>query len=205
SHFEAVELPPEVESYLNALTEIADALGIDDLSFSTQVAEPCLYSSAIDRLENDDLAVSQSLLRAQHAEGELTRYLMSIAHEDGLIENWVETLQTTTDTKDTVPALERQKAALTAKAKEYQSELDAVITDMPETPQVSITELAALRKMLKKQEQVLKEKRARVEAFQGLPPSIDMARHALQEARDKQMELIQLRERLLGKMVDGVN
>ena len=35
--------------------------------------------------------------------------------------------------------------------------------------------------------------------------NIELARHALQEARDKQMELIQLRERLLGKMVDSVN
>ena len=97
---------------------------------------------------------------------------------------------------------------------------------MPEAPPVSITELANFRKQLKKEEQVLKEKRARVEAFQGLPPvcvnhlgrlrpgqsqiflraqNIELARHALQEARDRQMELIRIRERLLGKMVDGVN
>ena len=41
---------------------------------------------------------------------------------------------------------------------------------MPEAPPLSITELVAFRKELKKQEQVLKEKRAKVEAFQGLPP-----------------------------------
>ena len=41
---------------------------------------------------------------------------------------------------------------------------------MPEAPSLSITELSAFRKEVKKQEQVLKEKRARVEAFQGLPP-----------------------------------
>ena len=41
---------------------------------------------------------------------------------------------------------------------------------MPEAPSLSITELSALRKEVKKQEQVLKEKRAKVEAFQGLPP-----------------------------------
>ena len=95
--------------------------------------------------------------------------------------------------------------------------------DMPEAPPVSITELAALRKKLKEQEHILKQKRAKVEAFQGLPPvssvwqvevhasneplvqNIELARHALAEARDKQMELINIRERLLGKMVKGVN
>ncbi|KAI0735799.1 hypothetical protein C8Q76DRAFT_290281 [Earliella scabrosa] len=198
SHFQDLELPPEVETYVNALTEIADALGIDDLSFST-------YSSAIDRLEADELALARSLLRTHHAEDELTEYLLSTVHEQHLLEKWVATLQTTTDVNAMVPVLERQKAALTTKAKEYQSELDALMSDMPEAPPVSITELANFRKQLKKEEQVLKEKRARVEAFQGLPPNIELARHALQEARDRQMELIRIRERLLGKMVDGVN
>ena len=90
---------------------------------------------------------------------------------------------------ESVHVLERRKAALTAKAKEYQKELDELTacsvhlgiqefrTDpfisqahMPEAPPLSITELVAFRKELKKQEQVLKEKRAKVEAFQGLPP-----------------------------------
>ena len=96
---------------------------------------------------------------------------------------------------------------------------------MPDDIPLTITELAMFRKELKKQEQALKDKRAKVEAFQGLPPvspsnnhqtlafnctdcgrkNIELARHALQEARDQQMALIQLRERLLGKMVDGVS
>ena len=41
---------------------------------------------------------------------------------------------------------------------------------MPEEPPLTITDLATFRKQLKKQEQLLKEKRAKVEAFQGLPP-----------------------------------
>lgn len=41
---------------------------------------------------------------------------------------------------------------------------------MPQSPPMTITELAAFRKQLKADEQVLKEKRAKVEAFQGLPP-----------------------------------
>ncbi|RPD70839.1 hypothetical protein L226DRAFT_574496 [Lentinus tigrinus ALCF2SS1-7] len=197
------ELPKTVASaeaglYVDALEDVADALGVEDLSFS-------VYSSVIDRLDHEEVAVNRALLRTQQAEVELTQYLQSILHERRLIDRWIDSLQPTVESADTVSELERRKTALIAKAKEYQKELSELQSDMPETAAVSITELSAFRKQLKKQEHTLKEKRARVEAFQGLPPNIELARHALQEARDKQMELIQLRERLLGKMVDGVN
>ncbi|EIW65167.1 uncharacterized protein TRAVEDRAFT_159993 [Trametes versicolor FP-101664 SS1] len=198
SHLDTLELSPEVEDYLDILTDIADALGIDDLSFST-------YSKAIERLDEEELSVTRSLLRTREAEDELTRHLLSLIHEQTQLEKWTHVLQSDPGADDNVPALERQKAALTSKAKEYQKELEAVMSDMPEAPPINITELYAFRKNLKEQEKILKEKRAKVEAFQGLPPNIDLARHALAEARDKQMELIQLRERLLGKMADGVN
>ena len=42
-------------------------------------------------------------------------------------------------------------------------------------------------------------------AYEPLAQNIELARHALAEARDKQMELIKIRERLLGNMVKGVN
>ncbi|KAI0369862.1 hypothetical protein BV20DRAFT_1044108 [Pilatotrama ljubarskyi] len=198
SHLDGLQLSPEIEDYLETLTDIAEALDIDQLSFST-------YSGAIECLETEELSVARSLLRTREVKDELARHLLSSLHEQRQMEKWTETLQSQSNGDETTAALERQKAALTSKAKEYQKELDLITSDMPETPPVSITELAAFRKQLKKHEQVLKEKRARVEAFQGLPPNIDLARHALAEARDKQMELIQLRERLLGKMVDGVN
>ena len=75
-----------------------------------------------------------------------------------------------------------------AKAKEYRKELDEIMValtplflpisklmsiaqaNMPDPPPLSITELAAYGKKVEQQKQVLKEKRARVEAFQGLPP-----------------------------------
>ncbi|KAI0358871.1 hypothetical protein OH77DRAFT_1396397, partial [Trametes cingulata] len=198
SHLDDVQLSPAIEDYLRSLTDIADALCVDNLSFST-------YSKAIENLETEELSLTRSLLRTRAAEDELIQHLLSSLHEQAQIEKWTETLHSHSDRAQSAAALERQKAALTSKAKEYQKELDLVMNDMPQTTSISITELAAFRKQLKKQEQVLKEKRARVEAFQGLPPNIDLARHALAEARDKQMELIQLRERLLGKMVDGVN
>ncbi|KAH9850582.1 hypothetical protein C2E23DRAFT_734559 [Lenzites betulinus] len=197
SHLESLELSPEVEEYLEILTDVAQALGVDDLSFST-------FSEAIERLDAEALSVARSLLVTREAEDELARHLLSVIHEQRRIEKWTQILQAGSYTSESVAALERQKAALTTKAKEYQKELNLVTGDAPEPPPVSITELAAFRKSLDEQEQVLKEKRAKVEAFQGLPPNIDLARHALAEARDKQMELIQLRERLLGKMADGV-
>ncbi|KAI8983281.1 hypothetical protein BD414DRAFT_529720 [Trametes punicea] len=198
SHFDQLELSSETENYLEALVDIADALGIDDLSFST-------YSEAIERLDAEELTVVRSLLRTREAEDELSQQLLTAVHEKTLIKNWMKELHTTSLGTERVAALQRQKATLTSKAKEYQKELETTLMDMPEAPPVSITEFISLRKQLKKQEQMLKEKRARVEAFQGLPPNIELAKHALAEARDKQMELIQLRERLLSKMVDEVN
>ncbi|KAJ8463219.1 hypothetical protein ONZ51_g10396 [Trametes cubensis] len=193
-----LELPPSIAAKLETLTDIADALGIDELSFSA-------YPGAIERLETEELSLARSLLRAHGAEDELTRHLLTILHEKELIKKWSQALQSQSDTDHDVALLRRQKTALTAKAKEYEKELDTIMADMPEAPPVSITELAALRKKLKEQEHILKQKRAKVEAFQGLPPNIELARHALAEARDKQMELINIRERLLGKMVKGVN
>lgn len=40
---------------------------------------------------------------------------------------WEQSLQAAPDPKETVPALERKKAALAAKAKEYQKELDELM------------------------------------------------------------------------------
>ncbi|KAI0825318.1 hypothetical protein BC628DRAFT_1419297 [Trametes gibbosa] len=197
AHLETLELSPEVEGYLELLTDIAQALGTDNLSFSS-------FSEAIERLDAEELSVARSLLYTCEAEDELARHLLSIIHEQKQMEKWTQILQAE-HTSESVAALERRKAALISKAKEYQKELRLVTDDAPEQPPVSITELAAFRNKLDEQEKVLKEKRAKVEAFQGLPPNIDLARHVLAEARDKQMELIQLRERLLGKMADGVN
>ncbi|KAI9065770.1 hypothetical protein FKP32DRAFT_1567227 [Trametes sanguinea] len=198
AHLDDLELMPETERYLDILVDIADALGVDDLSFST-------YSEAIERLDAEELAITRSLLRTREARDELEQHLLSTLHENALIEKWVQSLQSGPHDEESVASLQREKAARASKAKEYQKELDMLMSDMPEAPPIPITELAALRKQLKKQDQVLKEKRAKVEAFQGLPPNIDLARLALAEASEKHMELIQVRERLLRKMAEGVN
>ncbi|KAJ2979227.1 hypothetical protein NUW54_g11170 [Trametes sanguinea] len=198
AHLDDLELLPETETHLDILVDIADALGVDDLSFST-------YSGAIERLDAEELAVTRSLLRTREAQDELEQHLLSTVHENALIEKWIQSLQSGPHDEESVASLQREKAARASKAQEYQKELDMLMSDMSEAPPVSITELATLRKQLKKQDQVLKEKRAKVEAFQGLPPNIDLARLALAEASEKHMELIQVRERLLRKMAEGVN
>ncbi|KAH9891201.1 hypothetical protein C8Q73DRAFT_764180 [Cubamyces lactineus] len=197
-YLDRLELSPRNSAQLETLTDIADALGVDDLSFSN-------YSGAIERLETEELSVARSLLRARDAEDELTRHWLTIFYEQELIKKWSQVLRSPSGANDDVTLLQRQKTALTAKAKEYKRELETIMSDMPEAPPVTIAELAALRQKLKEQEHVLKQKRAKLEAFQGLPPNIELARHALAEARDKQMELIRIRERLLGNMVKGVN
>ncbi|KAL6298161.1 hypothetical protein BKA93DRAFT_89137 [Sparassis latifolia] len=191
-------LPEELEDYVTILVDIADVLGIDDLSFSS-------FSNAICSLSSEELSLKRSSLRMQYAQDELLAHLASAEHLESLTQKWIKTIQAEPDPNASVSALERRKAALFAKAKEYQAELDAIMSQMPETPPVTATQLHALHKELKVKEQQLKEKRARVEAFQGVPPNLELARHELRNARDEQMKLIQLRERLLDRMASGMN
>ncbi|OBZ78729.1 hypothetical protein A0H81_00275 [Grifola frondosa] len=170
----------EVDQYAEALVSIADALGIDDLSFLS-------VSSAISRLSAEELALKRSLLRLKHAEEELAAHLAKAKHEETLISKWTEIINDQSNSENSVAVLERRKAALMTKAREYQKELDVVMKDMPAAPPLSASELTAYHKRVRKKEQELKEKRARVQAFQGLPPNIELARHELRKARDEQM------------------
>lgn len=96
---------------------------------------------------------------------------------------------------------------------------------MPEQPPLTVSQLAHFHKQLRNREQRLKNKRAKVQAFEGLPPvrarsiimplaanltfwlfeNIELARHEVRNARDEQMRLLQLRERLLERMASGVS
>ncbi|EPQ61231.1 hypothetical protein GLOTRDRAFT_30378 [Gloeophyllum trabeum ATCC 11539] len=76
---------------------------------------------------------------------------------------------------------------------------------MPSTPAVTVSEVMDQRERIRSKEQELKAKRAKIQAFKGLPPNLELARHELRNARQEQMQLIQLRERLLGAMAAGVS
>ncbi|KAF9463156.1 hypothetical protein BDZ94DRAFT_640663 [Collybia nuda] len=105
---------------------------------------------------------------------------------------------------ETSEMLDRRREALLKKAKEYHKELDSLLANMPAAPPVTVSKLTKQQEKNKLKEQELKTKRAKIKAFQGLPPNLDLARHELRNARDEQTKLIQLRERLLGRMAESV-
>lgn len=187
----------ESQSYLDVLVDIADALGVDDMSFAS-------YSSTISSLSEEDLSVKRSSLLMRYAEDELSQHLASAQHEEALIRKWTTALQAQPCSESDVPAMERRRTAVRAKAKEYHEELNTLLDKMPEDPPITVSQLAGSHKQLREKEKILAEKRARVAAFQGLPPNIDVARHQLSHAQDEHMKLIQLRERLLDRMASGV-
>lgn len=94
---------------------------------------------------------------------------------------------------------------------------------MSDTPPVTVTQLINQQEVNTRKEQELKVKRAKIKAFQGLPPvcfywefvpirpllniskNLELARHELRNARDEQMKLMQLRDRLLGRMAESVS
>ncbi|CCM06341.1 uncharacterized protein FIBRA_08595 [Fibroporia radiculosa] len=186
------------EEYLERLTDVAEVLGIDDPSFSS-------FASAISRLSAEEIAVKRSELRLHAAEDELMMHLASMKHEEALVSQWLDTMEAEPPPGSSIAALEKRKAALSSKAREYQEELRATMAQMPEDPPLTFTQLAAYHKELRQKEKVLAQKRARVKAFQGLPPNLELARHELQHAQNEQMKLVQLRERLLDKMASGVS
>ncbi|KZT64025.1 hypothetical protein DAEQUDRAFT_68808 [Daedalea quercina L-15889] len=195
---ESLPLSDETREYLELLVDVADALGIDDLSFAS-------YSTAIHELSMEELAARRSSLRMHRAEQELTAHLASLHHEEALIQHWKKTITAEPEPDRSVPAMERRKAALSAKIKQYRVEEETLKKELPPESSVSVTDLAALHKHVRAKDKVLAEKRAKVAAFQGLPPNIELARHELRTAQDEQMKLIQLRERLLDRMASGVS
>ncbi|KAF7978963.1 hypothetical protein HWV62_44201 [Athelia sp. TMB] len=146
----------------------------------------CSYSAALMRLSDEDLKLKQMSLRLRRAETEWR--------------NTIEQEHATTSTAE----MQRKKESLVRKAKEYKKELDGIMVHV-EDPPVTITQLSAQHERIKKQEADIKAKRAKLRAFKGLPPNLDVARMQLKQARDEQMELIKLRERILGKMAAGVS
>ncbi|KAH9836630.1 uncharacterized protein C8Q71DRAFT_857850 [Rhodofomes roseus] len=195
---ESFTLSDEAHQYLDLLTDIAELLGVDDISFSS-------YSAAIQRLTMDELAARRSSLHLGQTEQELVAHLASLCYEEDLIKHWKKTITAEPEPHASVSVLERRRAALTAKIKEYQAEEEALKRILPSESSVTVTELATIHKQIKVKDKTLAEKRAKVAAFQGLPPSIELARHELRRARDEQLKLIQLRERLLDRMASGVS
>ncbi|KAJ7474034.1 hypothetical protein FB451DRAFT_1088772 [Mycena latifolia] len=189
-----LNLPPEIKEKLDILTCVADLLGIDDLSFAS-------YSSAITRLYSREQDAQETRNRLELVEQELQNHLATMRHEERLIENWIERLDADHATGENTSTIERRRETLLKKAKEYRSQLEAIVI---EPPPISFADLTAQQAANERRIQAIKAKRAQIKAFKGLPPNLDLARQQLKAARAAQMELIQQRERLLGRMADGV-
>jgi len=186
-----------IEERLDVLTQAAILLGIDDLSFSS-------YSTAIDRLSTELLSTRRSLNHLLCAEDELESHLASLRHEQFLVDKWTTTMEREEETGESIATLERRREGLLKKAKEYHKELDTLLADMPSATPVTVTQLVKQQEKNRLKEQQLQEKRAKIKAFQGLPPNLELARDELRNSRDEHLKLIQLRERLLRRMAEGV-
>ncbi|KDR68792.1 hypothetical protein GALMADRAFT_256644 [Galerina marginata CBS 339.88] len=190
----------ELVRCIDILARVVEVLDIPDASFAS-------YSTAIDKLTVEKLTLSRSLNRLKQVEDELNHHLASLKHERDLLAHWNEVLSPGSSSSlnpETAATIERRREALVKKAKECHRELETMLAEEPLEISVTVSQLLAQKEKNQAKEREIKEKRTKLKAFQGLPPNLEMARHELRVARQRQTELIQLRERLLGKMADGV-
>ncbi|TFK47961.1 hypothetical protein OE88DRAFT_1635470 [Heliocybe sulcata] len=191
-------MSPEIDHELDILTQITCVLGLDELT-------PAGYTSAICALSSEEIRVKLSLNRLRYAEEEMSNHLASAIHEEYLAAKWTKEFKEDLERADSIATIERQKAALVAKAREYHKELEKVMVNLAEESSATISGILDQRERIRKKEQELKAKRAKIRAFKGLPPNLELARNELRNARQEQMQLIQLRERLLGAMAAGIS
>ena len=91
-------------------------------------------------------------------------YREEIEHEKKLFDSWKCQLDNTTHSAD---LLERRRQTLHKKAKEYTQQLSQITL---EEPSVTISDLRAQETRNRETEERIRVKRAKLEAFQGLPP-----------------------------------
>ncbi|PPQ95762.1 hypothetical protein CVT26_015849, partial [Gymnopilus dilepis] len=166
------------------------------------------YSTAIDKLLTEKFEVSRSLNRLKQIEDEMRDHLASLKHECNLLKHWNEIMIPASQNSlypEAATTLERRRESLVKKAKEYHRELEALRTEEPLNAPVTISQYLSQKEKNYALEREIKRKKAKLDAFQGLPPNLELARHELRVARQRQMELIQLRERLLGRIADSVS
>ncbi|KAF9527125.1 hypothetical protein CPB83DRAFT_907928 [Crepidotus variabilis] len=189
----------EIQGALETLTRVIHVLNIPDAKFTS-------YATAINALSEQHLALSRSLVRLRTVENDLKEHLFILQAELRLINHWNQVLVpgSSESLLEAPSTLERRRDAMLKKAKEYHRELEALAARQPLNIPVSLGQLLLQKESNVSKEKEMKEKRARLQAFHGLPPNLELARHELRMARQKQTELIQLRERLLRKMAEAV-
>ncbi|KAG7440075.1 uncharacterized protein BT62DRAFT_957389 [Guyanagaster necrorhizus] len=188
-------LPDELEQKLEALVSVAEILGLDDMSFAN-------YSRALVQLSEEQLSLKQMQIRLAFIERQLVAHLATAKHEHYQIKKWTEHFQSDIQSGESVEDTIRRREALLRKAKEYRKELSALPIS---EPPVTISDLIAQSDRIKQRKEQIKAKRSKIKAFKGVPPNLDLARTQLREAREEQVKLFQLRERLMEKMTSGVS
>ncbi|KAL0567665.1 hypothetical protein V5O48_014329 [Marasmius crinis-equi] len=188
----------QVEGRIQALVTTAKHLGLEQLS--------CIgYSNALINLSSKKLSLKQSLHRTEFAMKELESHLAAVEHEYRLLDRWkshFDDILYSNPGEGSPELLERRRQALSKKAKEYKREHDSI--KLEDTP-VTVSDLSAQQARNKETEEKVRQKRAKLKVYQGLPPNLDQARAALKKARTQQMRLIRMREKLLSDMAESVS
>ncbi|KAL1692224.1 hypothetical protein GGG16DRAFT_124268 [Schizophyllum commune] len=192
------QLPEEIAQRLSLLADIAQLLRIDGAT------DFLSYSNALTRLSQNSLEARRTLARLEYMESELRAHLAEMKHEERLIFKWKSTINEEYPDGEDARAVLRRRDAVLRKAKEYKNELDQMQTEVPQSPSVTIGDLALQQEANWQREHAIKAKRAKLKAFQGLSSNPDLARAQLREAQDEQTRLIGIREQILAKMADSV-
>ncbi|KAL1712405.1 hypothetical protein EV715DRAFT_213699 [Schizophyllum commune] len=192
------QLPEGIADRLSLLADVAQLLRTEDAT------DFLSYSNALTRLSRNSLEAKRTLARLDYMESELRAHLAEMKHEERLISKWKSTMgEEYPDGEDSHAVLRRRDAVL-RKAKEYKNELDQLQATAPESPAVTVGDLALQKEANRQREHAMQTKRAKLKAFQGLSPNPDLARAQLREAQDEQTRLIGIREQILAKMADSV-
>ncbi|KAF9445611.1 hypothetical protein P691DRAFT_675263 [Macrolepiota fuliginosa MF-IS2] len=192
------DLPDDITQRTETLSRVAELLGVKEISFSS-------ISSAIDRISDEELLLQLSNNRLNFIERELSSNLALASHELQLILKWKEKLDAAISSSESTASLERKREAMIRKAKDLHKELEQTTADIKDQPSITVTRLMKQKERNAKREEGIRSKRAKLRTFQGLPPNLDLARHELYQSQQEQMDLIQLRERLLGSMADSIS
>ncbi|KAF7318594.1 hypothetical protein HMN09_00370100 [Mycena chlorophos] len=196
-----------------ALVErLQSLLELDELSFAS-------ISHAITHLSARDTHAQVAKTRVGLVETQLKAHLATMRDEEVLIDRWINELESSlSNTKqpdsnsesEVVPPptheSESKREVLLRKAKEDRATLDGMKARGCgiAAPEITFSQLNRLQESNANKKDEIKEKQARLRAFQGLPANLDLARDKLRTAREAQMELVRTREKLLGQMAAGV-
>ncbi|KXN83349.1 hypothetical protein AN958_01544 [Leucoagaricus sp. SymC.cos] len=153
----------EIADKIETLSKVADLVDAKDVSFES-------ITSEIDALSDEALLLQLSNNRLAFIEEELISDLASASHELHLITDWKEKLESELASSETPAGLERKREALIRKAKELNQEHQQMMKESQDKPPITITQLLKQKERLAKKEEDLKVKKAKLKAFQGLPP-----------------------------------